>query len=149
MNRGNIRHKHKHKHKHKPSVNRSNIRHKHKHKHKPSVNRSNIRHKHKHKHKPSVNRSNIRHKHKHKHEREETFPFSYAYVHTYVALYRKCEPGNIRISISIMKQQYLMSGDIQVEIVSNPAPISSFKMASSSSGADRILREIRRGSTCF
>ena len=63
--------------------------------------------------------------------------------------YRKCEPGNICISVSIMKQQYLMSGEIQVQIVPNPAPVSSFKMASSSSGAGRILRETSRGSAYF
>ena len=43
---------------------------------------------------------------------------------------RKCEPDNI--SISIAKQQYLMSAEIQAKIVPNPALISSFKLASSS-----------------
>ena len=46
----------------------------------------------------------------------------------------KYEPDNISISISIsiMKQQYLMSAEIQAKIVPNPALISSFKIASSS-----------------
>ena len=42
---------------------------------------------------------------------------------------RKCEPDNI--SISTMKQEYLVSAEIQAKIVPNPARISSFKMASS------------------
>ena len=50
--------------------------------------------------------------------------------------YRKCEPDNI----SITKQQYLMSAEIQVKIVPNPALISSFKMASSSSTCCIIMR---------
>ena len=43
---------------------------------------------------------------------------------------RKCEPDNI--SISTMKQEYLVSAEIQAKIVPNPAVISSFKMAFSS-----------------
>jgi len=46
---------------------------------------------------------------------------------------RKCEQDNIRISISITKQQYLMSAENQAKIVPNPPLISSFKLASSSS----------------
>ena len=44
---------------------------------------------------------------------------------------RKCEPDNI--SISITKQQYLMSAEIQANIVPNPVLINSFNMVSSSS----------------
>ena len=46
--------------------------------------------------------------------------------------YRKCEQDNISISISITKQQYLKSAEIQAKIVPNPALISSFKLAPSS-----------------
>ena len=48
---------------------------------------------------------------------------------------RKRELDNISISISITKQQYLMSAEIQEKIVPNPARISSFKLASSTSNS--------------
>ena len=46
---------------------------------------------------------------------------------------RTCEPDNKSLSISITKQQYLVSAKIQVKIVPNHAITSSFQMASSSS----------------
>ena len=55
---------------------------------------------------------------------------------------RKCEPGDISISTSITKQQYMMSAEIQAKIVPNPALISSFKMASSSSNTLDVYEKL-------
>ena len=50
----------------------------------------------------------------------------------HMSRYHKCEQDNISISISMTKQQYLMSAEIQAKMVPNPALISSFKLAPSS-----------------